>query len=163
MSHKIKICSYNCNSLRNSIDIIRELLAENDILLLQETLIFSTDAEFISCIDDNFNFSISSCTRKLGIDSGRPIGGLITFWKKNLNSFLRPIVNSKNYIMMELYSENLNYILINCYLPCENRSFDSLIAFKEILGEISSKIDNYEMSRIVIMGEHSSRSWNLLE
>ena len=96
----INICSYNCNSLRKAIDIVRQLLAENDILFLQETLIFATDIEFMRGIDPDFNSVISSCTRREGIDTGRPIGGLIIFWRKHLiNEFIRPVYNQDNFII----------------------------------------------------------------
>ena len=53
----LKICSYNCNSLRNSIDTVRELLLDNDIVFLQETLVFSTDLNLLMELMINLIFS----------------------------------------------------------------------------------------------------------
>ena len=152
----VKLCSYNCNSLRNSIDIVRDLLNENDILFLQETLIYATDSNYVKRIDNRFNFFITSCHRKEGIDTGRPIGGLITFWRKELNSFIQPILNENNFSGFELLKDNSRYLLINIYLPCDNRSSDNFVAFKEILASLSAELDNRHACKVVIIGDMNS-------
>ena len=52
----LRICSYNCNSLRKKIDNVRKLLNGCDILLLQEILLTSDDSSFMNGIDENFTF-----------------------------------------------------------------------------------------------------------
>ena len=53
---KIKIISYNCNSLRKNIDLIRMLLGKCDVLLLQEIILLECDLDIISQISDQINF-----------------------------------------------------------------------------------------------------------
>ena len=115
---KLKICSYNCNSLRNSIDEIRSLLDENDILCLQETLIFANDP-LVDQINPNFNSMVISCSRKEGIDSGRPIGGLIILWRKTLNAFVFPVRYQNEFCRIDIKTKYETYSLFNVYLPTD--------------------------------------------
>ena len=46
----LRVVSYNCNSVRKNIDIIRELLNVCDIILLQEVLLLDEDVLFLGDI-----------------------------------------------------------------------------------------------------------------
>ena len=153
MLDKIKLISYNCNSLRNFIDEVRYLLSHNDIVFLQETLVFSTDSEFVNRIDLNFNSMIVSCTRKDGIDSGRPRGGFIIFWRKWLNSYVFPVSHSKEFCRIDLKIGSQTYSLFNVYFPCDNRSIDSLVVFRETLANLSTTLDDFNISKVIIIGD----------
>ena len=53
---KIKIISYDSNSIRKNIDLIRMLLGKCDSLLLQEIILLDCDLDIISQISDQINF-----------------------------------------------------------------------------------------------------------
>ena len=137
-------------------DIVRNLLVKNDILFLQETLIFSTDSDFVNRISPHFDSMIVSCTRKDGIDSGRPVGGLIVFWKRSLNTYIFPVAHQPEFCRIDLKVDNVIYSLFNVYLPCDNRSINSLVAFKEVLAQLSATLDGMPQSKIFIMGDFNS-------
>ena len=59
LSRTCLLCSYNCNSVRKKVDIIRMILKDCDILVLQETLLLAEDSYFIDGIDCNFDSIIS--------------------------------------------------------------------------------------------------------
>ena len=43
----LRLCSYNCNSIRNKVDIIRDLLDSTDILVCQEIILIREDLHFL--------------------------------------------------------------------------------------------------------------------
>ena len=47
----LRIASYNCNSIRKSIDIVRHLLGNCDILVCQEIILLPEDIGFVQSID----------------------------------------------------------------------------------------------------------------
>ena len=60
----IRICSYNCNSVRKKVDIIRELMEKSDILFLQELILLNEDCDFIYEMSDLFDAHVlpSKCS-----------------------------------------------------------------------------------------------------
>ena len=50
----MKIVSYNCNSVRNNVEIVKSLFADADILLLQELMLEKRDIGFLNDLNENF-------------------------------------------------------------------------------------------------------------
>ena len=96
---------------------------------------------------------IVSCTRKDGIDSGRPRGGFIIFWRKWLNSYVFPVSHSKEFCRIDLKIGSQTYSLFNVYFPCDNRSIDSLVVFRETLANLSTTLDDLNISKVIIIGD----------
>ena len=74
---QLNIVSYNCNSLRKNIDIVRALLVKCDILVLQEIILLDDDdIGLINDISDQINF-IATPSTKANSNSldGKPSGG----------------------------------------------------------------------------------------
>ena len=83
---KIKKSSYNCNSVRKNIDLIRMLLGKCDVLLLQEIILLECDLDTISQINDQINF-IARPSRKSHSNTfdGKLSGGSAIIWSKSIN------------------------------------------------------------------------------
>ena len=52
----VKITSYNCNSFRNNLQVISNLMANNDIVLLQELMLMKSDVSVLDIFNDDFNY-----------------------------------------------------------------------------------------------------------
>ena len=52
----VKIISYYCNSFRNNLQVISSLMANNDIILLQELMLMKSDVSVLDIFNDDFNF-----------------------------------------------------------------------------------------------------------
>ena len=78
----LKIVSYNCQSVNTNLDIIKLLLQNCDILLLQETLLTENNSNLLGGISQNFNYAYTPSVRKPGTFVGRSSGGLAILWKK---------------------------------------------------------------------------------
>ena len=137
----LRIITFNCNSMKKNIDVIRTLLNDCDVLCLQETLIYDNDDCYLDRIDNRFNFTLSPCTSANVIAAGRPKGGLITFWRKTLNSHVEPVINSQRYLGIKLSSTVSKYLILNVYMPYDNGSIENVVTYREVLSEITNEID----------------------
>src|SRR5215469_1983391 len=80
----VKICTYNCNSSRNNIQIIRELLNDHDILLLQELMLLSEDAHLVKNLFDDWDSVVFIMDKVYeGILERRPKKGLLYYGLEN--------------------------------------------------------------------------------
>ena len=71
----IRFCTYNCNSIRTKIDIIRDLLNDCDVLLLQEIILLNEDKDMFYSIDSNFDFHVFPSRLSISNNfDGRPAG-----------------------------------------------------------------------------------------
>ena len=78
---QIRFCSYNCNSVRSKIDIIREILSECGVLLLQEIIILNENKGIFNGIDREFDVHVMPSRLCISNNyDGRPSGGLSFMW-----------------------------------------------------------------------------------
>ena len=89
----MKIVSYNCNSIRNNVDVVKYLLGNNDIVLLQELMLEKRDLCFLNDFNENFKHIAYVNDREMeGICEGRPCRGVAIFWRKDLLPSVSPLL-----------------------------------------------------------------------
>ena len=165
--NKVRITSFNCNSFRKNIYVIRKLLNVSDIVCLQETFLHVHDNAYLERVDKNFNFCFVPCTGNV-ITGGRPKGGLVIFWRETLNNFVKPIVFKDRFVGIKLENVNENYLIFNTYMPYENGSTESMISFRNTLAEITSEINSInENCTLILTGDFNAepnggRFWDAL-
>ncbi len=169
----LKISSFNCFSIRKRIEIVRDLLRENDIVLLQEILLSSDTLDFATNIDSSFYCahvpSFDPCLHGL---NGRLRGGLSVYWNKKLNNIVRPLYFSDCMIGLTISIGNVNYLLINVYMPCDDRTYDSLLKYKnscaDLLAIIETEREKVSIHKVIVVGDFNAdptkgRFWPELE
>ena len=112
----INICSYNCNSAKKSVDIIRELIDTHDIVCLQETFLSASDSDFINGLHKDINFCISDCVFKGDLEKGRPKGGLVILWKSYLDALIKPVIFNESCLGIKIKGRETDHV-INSYFP----------------------------------------------
>ena len=71
----LRIVTYNCRSVKSSIDSVKQLCRNNDIVMLQEHWLLPDDVGFLSCIDTDFvAFGSSAVNTQSNLLTGRPYG-----------------------------------------------------------------------------------------
>ena len=135
MSHKkyIKVASYNCNSAKNSVDTIRDIINDHDIICLQETFLSAANNSFIAGLCKNINFCISDCIYNTSCEKGRPKGGLIIIWKTYLDKLISPVLIYENYLGIKISSGQNSHVIINADMPYEDNSNEQMSKYREIL------------------------------
>ena len=69
----LRLAYFNCSSVNNSVNDIRELCASHDIVILQETWLLPYDITFLSSIHNDFlSFGNSAIDINEGFHVGRP-------------------------------------------------------------------------------------------
>ena len=150
------IATYNCNSIRNSIEEVKCLLDNNDILVLQELMLNENDVNILSNIDESMNYTFFVKDKVInGINAGRPSKGVAIFWKKCFLSVIPLKINEwLNGIIIE---SNIGRILImNVYMPYDNHDLDSLDNYRSALATIESVLDEYTVNHICILGDFNA-------
>lgn len=80
-------------------------------------------------------------------------GGLAIYWRKDLAVNLYPVFHSNRILGLKVRSQNVSYLLINVYMPCDYRDAASLLAYRSSLAELSVLIDNENADEIFIAGD----------
>ena len=155
----IHIVSYNCNSIRKSIDIINMLLESHDIILLQEILLPVEDIAILNDINKNYDFVVSPSLNRRegeGDQGGRPVGGLITFFKLELKPFITVEYINDFLIILKFSSVCDSFYIINVYLPYDDGSLNAFINYKSSIACIESFLSSVDISRFVITGDFNA-------
>ena len=147
----VKIKSYNCNSIRRQIDIIRNILRDTDILMLQEIMLYESDLSLLDEINDDFCWAASP-SLNISCD-GRPKGGLAIFWNKNLSNYIQSKIFNSYAMGITINSSNEKYLILNLYLPCDLRSDVSLHEYRNSLAVIHDIINNEDFDSVIIAGD----------
>ena len=83
MAKPLKIVSYNCRSIKSSIQTVKDLCDTHDICLLQEHWLYKHELGYIRNVHKDFTgYGISSVNTEDGLICGRPHGGLAFMYKK---------------------------------------------------------------------------------
>ena len=151
---ELKIISYNCQSFKSNIDIVKELLHKCDVLFLQETLIDDNNFSLLDQIDDDFMSAYLPATRKVDCFVGRSRGGLAVLWRKGTVLKFTP-VNYENRIMGLKVFSNIDSVMLilNVYMPCDYGNEDSYLEYRSSLADISNILNSENYINVCIVGD----------
>ena len=164
----ITLCSYNCCSLKNNIDIIRNLTDQNiDIVFLQETFVTKNHLSILDFVDERYgSIGVGAIysDKSLESGSGRPMGGLACLYKIN-SSFTLELIKSDNDIMiLKLRINNLEILLINIYIRSDLGNPLTLAAYLENLNNVESMLEDIYYDSVYLIGDFNAdpmggRAW----
>ena len=160
MTGIIKVASFNCRGLgRHTRDFINEMLDKGDIdiLMLQETWLIESNLQSLANIHDGyFGYGITSIP-KSDLLVGRPYGGLAFLWKKDLTlnmNFKVMETDSDRVLYMIVTMQHGELLLINLYLPVDNRSMTVVDnTFENCLTIMESVIVSHNHSDLIVGGD----------
>ena len=155
----LRIASYSCRNVNTSVENIRQLCDNNDLIFLQETWLTDEDLTELMCMHvDFYADGVSSMTPDREILSGRPFSGLGIMWRKSLGSCIT-IEKYDDHRLMAVHFDNgsCKLLAVNIYMPYDDRSvrssnYDEYINY---LGVVHAIIQESAASNIMIIGD-----WN---
>ncbi|CAH0713434.1 unnamed protein product, partial [Brenthis ino] len=143
--------TFNCKSVKRSVEQIRSICRFSDIVALQETWLLPHDLGFINEISADFGcFAKSSIDTTSGILRGRPYGGLALLWRKSMFSDVTVInCTSDRLAAVQINMGCRQFLILTVYLPTDSE--ENLVAFTDCLAGIEALIDDSSQrwSRIV--------------
>ena len=88
----LRICTFNCRSLKNSIVDIRNLCNSHDIILIQEHWLMPFELDILSSISDNFPvYGLSAVDVSNGVVKDRSYGGTAILYSKQFANVISVI------------------------------------------------------------------------
>ena len=105
---------------------------------------------------DYDQFSLSAVDTNSSILIGRPYGGLTILYRKHLSAFGKIMhFGEVRMLGFQLQYNNLNYLLINVYLPyyCE----ENIAEFTMCMGKLESILEEYDVNGVLLMGDFNSK------
>ena len=134
MATNLRIFSYNCQSFRSNISIVKRLLKKCDLLFLQETLLTQFAANELNQLTDNNTIAcFTSATASTSSNGGRPRGDLAVFWKTSDTINFFPIMFTDRVMGLKVQTLSHYFVLLNVHLCCDDTSLDSLHEFQSNL------------------------------
>ena len=154
----LRVVSYNCNSIRSKIDVIRELMVDHDIVLIQELLLLEEDIGILDDIHHDFNYT--ACLKdkmNFGVNCGRPSKGVCIFWRKSIANCIDPVKFDERIIAININTLNAGRILLlNVYMPCNMQDLESLHLYRSYIGVLESILNDSDVSEVLIAGDFNA-------
>lgn len=84
-SDSLNVATFNCRSIKNSAQAVKDLCQIADIVVLQEHWLLPNNLNFLSSLDKEFlTYGSSAVDLGKGLLYGRPFGGVAVVWRKSL-------------------------------------------------------------------------------
>ena len=149
---QLRIASFNCGSIKRKAEVVKNLLYDNDVVLLQETFLTEQDTNYLSFFNDEFEFASTPSVLNENF-TGRPQGGLAIFFKNLLSTNIKICHFSDRILAIQLTFNNSKFLIFNVYFPCDYRNAESLVQYRTCLAELSDIIDSEKADYVVIAGD----------
>lgn len=170
-SLNIKLCTFNCCSLRKNVDLVRCLAGSCfDIIFLQETFVTEDKLGLLDFIDENYDcFGVPATfsEKSLAAYAGRPEGGMAILCKKDSPFTINNVILKGNFILLNILIGNLNIILVNVYLNSDVWEVSTLNRYLHTLSVFDDVISDMNFDCIYFIGDfnadpQSGRAWHNL-
>ncbi|CAH2211487.1 jg18287 [Pararge aegeria aegeria] len=153
---KTTMISFNCKSIKRSLQCVRDLCEKAEIIALQETWLLPHDLNIVQGIHSNFECAaISSVDLSAGVLRGRPYGGLALMWNKTLFNNVSVVNCSNDRIMAIRVDIDLrSFLVFNVYMPTDE--IDNLPDFSNCLAKVSAIVEEYNVSSVYMLGDFNA-------
>ena len=167
----IQICSYNCCSVVNNIDVVRELTArEIDIIFLQETFITDDKLGLFDFVDENYESVAEGAVyseKAIATAAGRPQGGIACLWRSGSSFNIDKIVLEKNICILCITVGTFKIVLVNLYFNSVLWEMETQTEYLENLSKLEGILADFNFNAIYFMGDFNAdpfrgRAWDIL-
>ena len=153
----LKLASYNCNSIRKNVEIVKNLCDNNDIVVLQELMLLQRDLDYINSINIDFDYAAFTKDKYCeGIDLGRPARGVCIMWRKVISHSIEPIYINERIIAINLLTNVGKVLILNCYLPCDDNTCNSMDEFRCSIAILENYIKESCVNNVILVGDFNS-------
>lgn len=156
--HDLIFLTYNLKpkSLKRSIDYIRELCFNYDIIALQETWLLPEELGYLHSISDDFACTgTSAVDTTAGILRGRPFGGVAILWRKSAFNAVSVIpCNNPRVCAIEIVLKETSVLVFNAYMPTDEVC--NLVEYTDCLSSVSAIIDSSNIESCYILGDFNA-------
>ena len=153
----IRLCTYNCNSIRASFENVRNIMHNCDIVFLQELLLCKSDLPILNELSHDFeNIAFVQDRESVGIIEGRPTRGVAVLWRKSLSSYVSPLLVDDSVIGVILSNASSRVLLLNVYMPCDMQTLDALDNYRSMLAKVGAILKEQNLSNVILVGDFNA-------
>ena len=149
----MKIVTFNCHGLKSSVYDILLLCEQFDVIILQELWLSKEDISLLRSIHKAFEaYAVSAMNDQLGIQVGRPFGGIGVLWRKSISHACTICDLQDNRLLgIAIDTNDGKLFILNVYLPYQ--SSDNFEEFCNYLDKIACIIEEKDTTNVVITGD----------
>ena len=150
----ISVLTYNMHGFNQGSSYLREVCdaAVHDVIFIQEHWLSPALINKITHFSEHYvgiGKSAMESVISTGVLKGRPFGGVTILVKKDLANFI-----SDSFVFERVVAVKLcDMLFVNCYMPCDDGSTESLLNVNEIVVNISNVVDDSDACTIVFGGD----------
>ncbi len=153
----LRIVTYNCRSIKSSLSRVQKLCLDHDVILLQETWLYSHNLDFIHSVHKDFYAGgCSSIDSSQQVITGRPYGGLAILWRHAIAESVVFKYFSNRIVGVELDKGGHKVLILNVYLPYDDNTQDGLEEYIHHLGVINSIVQDASTSEVLVLGDYNA-------
>jgi exonuclease III len=155
----VRFASYNCRSVKNTIEYVRHLCNGHDIIFVQEHWLMPTELVFLDSIHNDFiSYSSSAVDTESDVLLGRPYGGTAILFRRNLSACIRPVVCSNKRITAATLTIAINstissILIASVYMPVNDASVNADCEFENVCGSLNALITDCNVSYFILCGD----------
>lgn len=151
--NKCSLISFNCKGISRSLECVKTLSKEVDIIALQETWLLQHDIPLLATVNNNFAYTGNSAVDlSAGVLRGRPYGGVTLLWRKDRFPCVSVIsCRSVRLVAIKISLRDRSMIVFSVYMP--NDESENMTEFTECLGEICAIIDSEAVDLVYVLGD----------
>jgi exonuclease III len=151
-----KLASFNCKSVKRSIDGIRELCKACDVIALQETWLLPSDLSYLDSIHEDFSYTgTSAVDTTTGMLYGRPYGGVAILWRRNLFPYVEVVQCFNPRISaIKIVLQKSSILVVSVYMPTDE--VRNLVEFTDTFATVSAIVDASSIECVYILGDFNA-------
>ena len=151
----LRICSYNCRSIKNSMHDVLRLCKSHDIICLQEHWLLPTELGFLSNIHKDFyGTGCSAVDITNDVLIGRPYGGTAILYRKSLCNSVTILPSSNSCVAgLNINLKSGPLLLLTVYMPTDYNDEDSLEKYIDVCANLSAIFIDCDTPHVVIIGD----------
>ena len=154
-NREIRLCTFNCRSVKRSFAEVQQLCDGHDLVLLQEHWLLPDELQILSNIHVDFlAWGSSAVDISRNLLTGRPYGGTAILYRKSLVDRITviPCVDPR-LAAIKLYTCRGPALVLNVYMPTDYHDDDSLEQYDETCGKINALITDSDVTEIILAGD----------
>ena len=152
---RINVCTFNCRSVKSSVNEISDLCLDCDIICLQEHWLLPNEVNFLGSINGDF-LSTGNSAVDVGRDVlvGRPFGGTGILYRKSLSEYITIVdTNDDRISAIILNSVHGPVLLVSVYMPTDYRDSECFEDYIATCASISALYQECDVNHMLVAGD----------
>jgi len=169
MMANLRMCTFNCRSVKSSICEVKKLCNRHDLVLLQEHWLLPHDLNTLNDIHPEFlSVGLSAVDTSKDILVGRPYGGTAILYKKSFAASIK-IVNTSDprLCAIEILTSDGPLLILSVYMPTYTGDNECVENYIDTCAKITALYNDSSSINMIVAGDFNcqpgSRLFNIME